>query len=371
MQKGKFNVVTDGQWGSTGKGLINTYLAWKHRPEILSCTNMPNAGHTSIIPDRGGFKKFVAKAIPSSAILNNYTEDDKNFYRPEVILGASSAFTIEQLTKECVECGLPDLIIHPRAGVVTEKHAETERTATKHIASTMQGSGACLSEKIMRSQDAKLAGSYPELQQYIKDVYLPTYVMDKMLSGNTVLHEGSQGFSLDIHHGSHYPQCTSRSCTTPQYLTDMGVSPRMLGDVYLVIRPYPIRVGNVIEEGVTVGHSGGHYKDNYEITWADVAKAAGAPEEVMAGELTTVTKRLRRVFTWSDVQFSQAVQVNGANKVCLNFANYVDWSCYGKNQWDDLGDKVHTWIKKLEDKHQVEVSLVGTGPRVDQVCVRP
>lgn len=329
--------------------------------------------NTSIMPDG---KKFVAKAIPSSAILNGI-----DGYRPHVILGPSCAFTIGQLLKEIEECNDPIMYIHPRAGVITQEHADIENSlkgGTKHIASTMQGCGACLSDKIMRGPNVKLARDYKEIAKYvcpedhtIESGNLAMRIIRSLKKGMTLLHEGSQGFGLDINHGSHYPHCTSRSCTVGQSMTDMGIPHTMLGDIYGVIRPYPIRVGNVVEDGKTVGHSGGCYSDNQEMTWEEVAKAAGAPAEVVAGELTTVTKRLRRVFSWSDVQFEQAVAINGANKICLNFANYIDWSCYGKNQWDDLGAKVHDWIKRLEDKHQVEVALVGTGPRVDQVCVRP
>lgn len=381
MQKGKFNIVVDGQHGSTGKGLINSYLAWKNEPEIISCTNMPNAGHTAILPSG---KTFVAKALPSSAILNGY----KSYY-PEVVIGAGAAFTLDQLHKEIIECGRPHLTIHERAGVVTEEHrlaesANSGEASTKHIASTMQGCGAFLASKILRGKNVSLARNYNELNNYVDleslasslginfiDDYLPSILIDAMKSGKTILHEGSQGFSLDINHGSQYPQCTSRSCTVGQSMTDMGIPHQLVGDVYIVVRPYPIRVGNVVENGVTVGESGGCYSDNVETTWRAVSEACGAPPEVTAGELTTVTKRLRRVFTWSDIQFARAVAVNGATKICLNFANYIDWSCYGVNDWYKLGPRVLKWIDALENKHGVRVELVGTGPRVDHVCTRP
>ena len=67
MIPGKFNVVTDGAWGSCGKGLIATALADKYRPDIISTTNMANAGHTAV--NENG-EAFIAKAIPSGAALN-------------------------------------------------------------------------------------------------------------------------------------------------------------------------------------------------------------------------------------------------------------------------------------------------------------
>lgn len=376
MQQGKFNWVGDGQHGSTGKGLINSYLAWKHRPEVVSTTSMPNAGHTAILPDG---TKFVAKALPSSALLNGYEG-----YNPEVVIGAGAAFTIDQLMKEVKECGNPYVTIHPRAGVITDEHKEKEnelKGGTKHIASTMQGCGAFLADKIMRGSDVKLARDYAELEFNIphfladrvgcQSTYLPEILMKILEDGGTILHEGSQGFGLDINHGNQYPNCTSRQCTALQSVADMGLPHYMIGDIYMVIRPYPIRVGNVIEDGKVVGYSGDPYSDSKEITWEEVAKRCGAPAEVMKGELTTVTKRLRRVFEWSDIQYRQAALVNGATKIALNFANYIDWSCYGKNDWDDLGTKVHDFIKRIEDEHGYEVGLVGTGPAVTNVAIRP
>jgi len=376
MKLGKINLVVDGQHGSTGKGLINSYLAWRDRPEVISCTNMANAGHTAILPDG---TKFVAKALPSSTILNKLDN-----YSPEVVVGAGAAFTVDQLLKELKECGNPNLTVHPRAGVITQEHKEREselKGGTKHIASTMQGCGAFLADKVMRGPDVKLAGNYEDLSFFApgfladrlgsKSKYLPDLLMQYLTTGRTILHEGSQGFGLDINHGNQYPNCTSRQCTALQSVADMGLPHQVIGDVYMVIRPYPIRVGNVVEKGKTVGYSGDPYSDSKEITWEEVATRCGAPPEVMAGELTTVTKRLRRVFEWSDIQFRQAAMVNGATKIALNFANYVDWSCYGKNNWDELGDKVHSFIAKVEDAAGVRVELVGTGPSVEHVAVRP
>jgi len=376
MISGKFNVVCDGQWGSTSKGLVASYLAWKYRPEIHSTTSMANAGHTAVLPDG---TKFIAKALPSTAILNKVPG-----YSPEIVLGSTSAFNLDRLIDEIDECGKPNVTVHPRAGVITEYHKLQENSgenSTKHLASTMQGCGVFLCEKIMRKRDASLANTYGELSKFVNTKmaerlglndcqYLPEILMESMDKGCTILHEGSQGFSLGINHGSDYPCCTSRECTATQNLVDMGLPIKYMGDIYLSIRPYPIRVGNVIENGVEVGHSGGGYNDHEEISWDNVAERCGAPMDLKKTELTTVTSRLRRVYEWSDTQFSRAVAVNGATKIALNFANYIDWSCYGKNDYDDLGIKVHDWVKRVEDKHQLKIGLVSTGPRVDQVCER-
>lgn len=389
MQPRKFNIVTDAMWGSCGKGAITTALANKHRPEIISTTNMANAGHTAVNKDG---KAFVAKALPSASILTKWIPG----YQPQIVVGASAAFTIDQLMDEIQQCGVNyTLNIHPRAGVITDEHKAAEAggtQSTKHIASTMQGCGAFLADKIMRKPDVKLARDYEELKGLLSDhlpkrIQLPTGGTAKLMNrplhdvlyrlmtqhGHTILHEGSQGFSLDISHGSHYPHCTSRGTTAIQNAADMGIGHNMIGDVYLVIRPYPIRVGSVIEDGKQVGYSGDAYPGQRELTWDQVAKESGMPDDIAASltkkELTTVTKRLRRVFEFSEQQLYEAAIVNGATKIALNFANYIDWSCFGMNEFGKLPSKVLEFIRKVEDITNLPVTVVGTGPQLDHVCI--
>lgn len=379
MIPNRFNVVTDGQWGSCGKGLISTALADKHRPEMISTTNMANAGHTAVKEDG---EAFIAKAVPSGAILKKWRPG----YNPFIFLGASCAFHLDRLLEEIKICEIEDCtFVHERAGIITDAQRQIEndlKAGTKHVASTMQGCGAFLADKVMRRKELKLARDYPELADYMAS-RMPERFESGVLQGTavpvilhrlmqsldwTILHEGSQGFSLDINHGSHYPQCTSRSTTATQNLTDMGLPSQSMGDVYVVIRPYPIRVGNVIEDGKQVGYSGDCYPGQEEMTWEQVSTAANAPPEVTKGELTTVTKRLRRVFSFSESQLEEAVVVNGATKLALNFANYIDWACYGMNQYDNLPQKVKDFIRKCEDVAQIPVTVVGTGPQNDHVC---
>lgn len=364
MQTGRFNCVIDGQWGSCGKGLIAGYLASRYKATVTSTNNLPNAGHTVITEDG---EKFVSKVIPASAIFASRQP-------MRILLGPGAGFNLNRLIEEVQTCGLTskDLKIHPRAMVVTEEHAAIERGerggGTKHIASTMQGSGAARAERLMRGPNVRLARDFPELREYLAEDWFE--LTQSILGSNEMwLHEGSQGFSLGMLHGSHYPQCTSRECTVAREMTDTGVPPQAVGDVYLVIRPYPIRVGNVIEEGRQVGYSGDCYPDQQELTWEDIHKSAGYPPHMKLQEYTTVTKRLRRVFTFSMEQVKRAARVNGATKIALNFANYLDYSCYGTNgtSKEQLPPKVRGFIDSVEQALQIPVALVGTGPANNHV----
>lgn len=401
MQPRKFNVVTDGQYGSCGKGLVTSALAYKHRPEMFSTTNMANAGHTAVFSNG---EAFIAKALPSATILTRWVPG----YQPHVMVGSTAAFDLERLLQEMGDCGVNyNLSIHPRAGVITEGHVARERgvpedeagimhavdgESTKHLASTMQGCGTFLADKVLRKKNLKLARDYDVLHGLLtnhmpRKLNISTADQDALMGlsvpemlhtlmtqhGYTILHEGSQGYSLDINHGSHYPQCTSRGTTAMNNMADMGISHTDLGDVYLVIRPYPIRVGNVIENGKQVGYSGDCYPDQKELTWQDVATEAGMPDEEAASllkkELTTVTKRLRRVFTFSDKQLREAALVNGATKIALNFANYIDFSVSGVNEYEKLTPKVLDFIHRVEDITKLPVTVVGTGPQVNHVVL--
>jgi hypothetical protein len=73
-------------------------------------------------------------------------------------------------------------------------------------------------------------------------------------------------------------------------------------------RVYPIRVGSTPN-----GYSGDCYRDQKEITWDYLG---------VEPEYTTVTKRERRVFTFSEVQIREAIYANGVDQVFLNFCNY-------------------------------------------------
>lgn len=369
--QGKFNFIGDLQWGSTGKGLAAAYWARRFGVKHVSTTNLPNAGHTAYLNVGDKEFCFVSKIIPTSAILNHIPGYNINCY-----IGAGAGFFVSRFLQEVEECNLGpgQVFIHPRAAVVTDDHRQMEQSglySTKHLASTMQGSAAAVVDKIMRGAEVRLAQDFEELQPYICEDYFAGRVIDEINNGATWLHEGSQGFSLGINHGSHYPFCTSRECTVMQSMSDMGVPPNIVGDVIGVMRPYPIRVGNVVENGQQVGYSGDCYDDHTEISWDEVHRRAGYPSSWNDGaglsELTTVTKRVRRVFEFSPKQIQTAVKVNGVNKIFLNFANYIDYGVYKKNKLSEMSDKVLDFVEMVNSVSDARVCWLGTGPNIDDV----
>jgi adenylosuccinate synthase len=370
MMRTGFNVVLDAQHGSSGKGKLCAFLADAFKIRYASAANFPNAGHTVVLDDGA---PFVAKVLPAVAALSNIGQ------RIECYLSPGSGFSWHRLAEEVRSAGNPLVYIHERASVVSPEHAARERAETSHIASTMQGSGAALSDKIRRLPSVMLAGNT-----------IPPEPMDRVhvlagrefrnrfyekLSHAIWLHEGAQGFALSIDHGSHYPQCTSRNCTLQAAMDFMACPPAYLGDVWVNVRPFPIRVGNLVVDGHTAGYSGDGYPDQDEITWDMIAQEAGMPAEerhaLTQRELTTVTKRLRRVFSFSWDGFREACRVNGATKIALNFAQYIDWKAAGLrgDSFACLPSRVRLFIDKLETCAGVPVVCVGTGARHSDMVV--
>lgn len=62
-------------------------------------------------------------------------------------------------------------------------------------------------------------------------------------TGKCVLVEGANATMLDIDFGT-YPYVTSSNCTVGGVCTGLGIPPRLVGDVYGVVKAYTTRVGD-------------------------------------------------------------------------------------------------------------------------------
>ena len=288
----KVDLVVDLQFGSTGKGLICGYLGETGDYDTCITANMPNAGHTYI--DATG-TKYIFKVLPSSAVGASIKT---------VLIGPGAVFDLEQLKKEMVHLRTDQTLrIHPCAMVLQSRHIKKEESLI-HIASTRQGAGAAMCEKIMRTR-------VPIAKDVLKDTKYAKYVANhsewkvrlEMSSG--ILAEGSQGFSLGIN-TQFYPYTTSRDCGPAAFLSNMGIPIPMLDIVIGTCRTLPIRVG---------GTSGDCYPDQEELSWEELQ---------LPPERTTVTNRVRRIFTYSKMQIEEACWHCAPDLVFLNFANYVE-----------------------------------------------
>jgi adenylosuccinate synthase len=88
-------------------------------------------------------------------------------------------------------------------------------------------------------------------------------------------------------------------------------------------------------------------------------------KKLVERKLTTVTKRLRRVSTFSWIGLEDAVATNGATKLSLNFVQYLDWKDNGlrggREAFRMLSKKTRAFIDRIESIVNVPVVLIGTG----------
>lgn len=331
----QLHVITDLQYGSTGKGLFAGYLADKLQPDTIVTAWGPNSGHTFM--DSLG-NKFVTCALPSGMFTSPRLK--------KILLGPGSVIDINLLLSELEVYANymhgVDLLIHPNAVVVTQEHRDREAQGSlTKIGSTLKGVSEAMIDKIRRPPSMCPTAEYAlvgtPLEGYLASI--PGYD-DAIDASNMIIIEGSQGFSLSINHGF-YPYVTSRDCTMAQLLVDCAMPMNSVAEikVYGVCRTFPIRVNN------RDGWSGPCYWDQREIKWEDIG---------VEPELTTVTKLPRRIFTFSESQIRDAVRMNGVNHIFLNFANYC-------KEDPDLA----YIIEQIE--RYTPVDWVGRGPRISDI----
>ena len=329
----KVDILVDLQFGSTGKGAIAGYLAVTRPYDTVVSANRPNAGHTFI--DAKGHK-MIHKVLPNGVVGASVRT---------VLIGAGAVFSVEQLLREIDRLdkfGYNNfgVYIHEAAVVLTDEHKSGEKEYSR-IGSTQQGAAQAVIAKMDRDPGNDPTIKHVEINHPRIIVVSPNEYHNKLLLANKILAEGAQGYSLGIDAGF-WPYCTSRNCTVNSFMSDMGIPHTMLNTVIGACRTYPIRVA---------GTSGPHYHDQEELDWEDVG---------VEPEKTTVTQRVRRVFTFSIQQITEAIRANQCDEVFLNFCNYLDPTEVGAITAEING--------ALEDHTQGGwVRYFGNGPTVNDI----
>ena len=306
---GKASFLIGGQFGSEAKGAAAASLAHQlslrgEGFDICTTNASAQAGHTSIHSDI----KRIAFHLPTIALIQQQELNKK----PTIYLNAGCAIDVEVLRSELWEYNvdLTRFHIHPNAAIITDECKEAERradSAQTKIASTRKGVGEALARKVLRS--GGIARDNPVLRPFCRDLNLN----DELRRGKSVAVEVPQGLSLSIN-SRFYPYCTSRDCTLEQAMNDAAIHPHFYGASMLIVRTFPIRVGAIIEDGNLLGSSGDYYPDQRETSWEELEQPA---------EITTVTKRVRRVFTFSYHQLAEAMARVRPKVVFISFCNYV------------------------------------------------
>jgi adenylosuccinate synthase len=328
-------IVVGGQFGSEGKGKTVALIAGgTKRPWVVRCGG-PNSGHTVDLAGKSVVLRHVPAGVETPGSI--------------LLLAAGCAIDERVLLREVSQLQLSKdrVIVDPRAVIVTERHREAEGQLRKAISSTGSGTGAALAERLMRASQVRLAGDSAALRSGVTIEPVAPLLHDALDGGGTVIVEGSQGFGLSLLHGPHYPHVTSRDTTASGFASEVGLSPRQVDNVVVVIRTYPIRVGG----------PSGPLPD--EITWAQVAVDAEAPEAIP--EYTSVTGTLRRVARFDLELVRSACRYNRPTSLAvmgLDRLHYADRRARGLR---DLTPRSQAFLAHLSAETGVPISWVGTG----------
>jgi len=223
---------------------------------------------------------------------------------------------------------------------ITDQDREEEARRFASIGSTARGAGIASARRMTGRSDCRegreafLARDCEDLQPYpgsARDV-----LADAMVAGKRILPEGTQGTSLSLHHGD-YPHVTTRDTTVSGCLADAGIAPSNVRKTIMVCRTYPIRVG---------GSSG---PMEHEVEIAEISRRSRIPlEELERTELTTTTRRPRRIAEFDWLRFRDSVQLNGPTDIALTFVDYFDVDNRRAYRFERLSDETISFVEEIE-----------------------
>lgn len=331
-------VVIGGQYGSEGKGKLVSYLAAtsSRKSNVVRCGG-PNAGHTAM----GPLGTYQLRQVPSGVVAPHC----------RLYMAAGMVIDLPVLMHEIDLCGLTPkrLLIDRNAVVLDDSDRTTETTVAlrDRIGSTLSGTGAATARKVLRDPTLRLARQVSELGPFVGNV--ADELAGRIDADETVIVEGTQGFGLSLHHSDVYPYATSRDTTAAAFLSEAGLSPMSVTEIFMVLRTFPIRVA---------GNSGPMFS---EIDWSTLTRESGYPVEI--SEYTTVTKKLRRVgrFDWDLAE--AAARVNRPTGLAVHGVDYLNYDDRGAAEWGRLSTESKTFLSELERRLDTPVAFIFTGPR--------
>lgn len=362
MTRQPITIVQGGQYGSEAKGAITGYLCQTEGADICVRTGAVNAGHTVM---------YDGKAVKMQQLPVGWV--NPNTF---MVIGAGAMVHPEILDRECAlvtqltgRNAKMRLIIDPNAGVHTESHTKRSAASGRHYSMGATGKGC--SEAIID----KISGRGKGYQTFGRSEYCggyqlndtATYLNRRYNMGDKIVIEATQGTLLDLHTGP-YPYTTHKSVLPGAWLAECGLSPALALDIVMVVRTFPIRVaGNsgpmpletdwltlaremnekralagmaplVAESALAAFESALHmiYDDeewqkqpsNYKLSELNrhallELSTADYDEVCKVFELTTVTRKMRRIARLDPTELKRAAMLVRPHRVALTFMNYV------------------------------------------------
>jgi adenylosuccinate synthase len=339
-------VIVGGQYGGEGKGKIAAFITEKEQIDLCIRCGGPNSGH-SFINHEG--QTILLRQLPTGYIKP----------RTRLLIPPGALVDLQVLKDEIDALHLdPKRIGIDRNTMIIEesdKRRELELQLRERLSSTVCGVGSAVARRVLRGADVRTAElaskQIPWLEQLVTDV--SEEANSALDLGKKVLVEGTQGFGLSLYHSKDYPKTTSRDTTAASFLSEVGLAPLLVSEVVLVLRTFPIRVA---------GEQAGPLKQ--EITWEALQRESGYPYPIT--EMTTVSKKLRRVarFDWNLA--GQAATANRPTRIAVNGLDYIDYRNREAASLEDLSSSAKEFLARIERELHTPVTYWGTAP---QQCV--
>lgn len=328
--------ILGAQWGSEGKGVLVHSMA--HRFGVHVRVGGPNAGHTF---------KFAGRLWKMRSLPCGWTN-------PEAVLliGPGAVVDLDLLDCEITDAetamkGVRERVsIDARAAILTEKHRVLSVATNRkdEIGGIQEGVSVVRAERAARI----VGGGFRNFGMVQDKRFSPpvdtTIYLKTLFGRRSILLEGTQGTHLSLVHGE-WPYVTSADTTIGTLCADVGIAPSCVNEVVLVARTFPIRVG---------GNSGDL---PHETDWEHVSEIAGRPVR----EFTTVSKRLRRVAYWNDLEVQRAIWLNGPTFLALMFLDYLCPQDEGKRFWNELSPGGVVCVEDVERDLGTPIRYIGTG----------
>ena len=367
------DVLVGGQYGSEGKGNVVSYLAREYA--LLVRAGGPNAGHKIREAVRAGHPTRVIddEDEPGDVYTHHHLPSGTRTSNAQILIAPGAVLRLDTFLQEVHDCGLDvdRLAIDPYALLIEpDVDVPAEATLAERIGSTAQGVGAAAARRIMaRGSSIRFAKDEPTLRPYTRrwavDVLEATF-----RSGGRVLLEGTQGAGLSIWHGA-YPYVTSRDTTVAGTCAEAGIAPGRVRRVVMTCRTYPIRVQSPEDgwsgplrwrpdlEGPTLWADASRAGE-FELT--EIARRSGQElTKLQATEITSTTKRRRRIGEFDWAWLHRTSQLNAPTDVALTFADYLGAANRKARRFDQLTDDTIRFVNQVEAVAEAPVSLISTG----------
>ncbi len=420
-------IILGSQWGDEGKGKIVDLLS--ERFDIVArYQGGHNAGHTVFI----GENRFVLKLVPSGilrpgkkAVIGNGLVIDPAALLAEIENLESAGLNV----KGNLFISNRAHVLFPVHRLM-ERLSEA-RPGRISIGTTSRGIGPCYEDKIARrgiriaallERDvfraqydsvmeekvtiaqalgiyepidlARIRDEYEAFAERIRPMVCDTalYLNQAMRAGKTVLFEGAQGTMLDIDHGT-YPFVTSSSASAGGACTGTGVAPARINGVIGVSKAYITRVGGgpfpteaLDSQGERIRQRGNEFGAvtgrPRRCGWFDAPLLRYTA--IINGFDSLVVTKLDVLDEFETIPVCVAYRVDGrelsAMPALVSEMERVEpvyeclpgWksSTFGITSYDELPARAKDYLAFLENRTEVEVGSVSTGPERNQTIVR-